>query len=227
MSSVSHLLTNPYENVDVSLMIPTINYCGFCALYQSLLPGCGDPSKVEMLLKVDDTKDLDKYINLVSSGGFRYKILLYPKYNGRCSLHLFFNDLGHISSGKLVWFLNDDATVKGNWFEVFRKSRNSFPDNIYAMVIPSDNGKGTKQITPLPAITREWILSLGTTKFPNYDRWVHEMSCGIKRRVVISEKDLIVSMPQGSRVLSKEDRKTIFYPALERSIKRAKKKIKT
>lgn len=226
MASVKELLNNPYEDVDISLLIPSIDFNNFSVLYRTLIDQCVNPEKVEMLIKLDNISDIDKYYELCSGSPFRYKILIYPKYNSRCTLHVFFNDLGYIASGKIIWILNDDASVTGKWDKVLLETRDSYNDNIYAVIIPYDNGKGTEQIIPLPAITKEWIHLFGNvTKFPNFDRWIDELSKGINRRVVIKESDLFVSMPTGRRVLSKEDRKTLFYPAVEKSIKRARKKL--
>ena len=225
MGSVRHLLGNPHD-VDISLLIPTLDIMGFQNLYNSLMKYCSKPKRVELLLKIDNIDNIKEYYNICKQSQCKYKIILYPKFNGRCSLHYFFNDLAYISSGRMVWFLNDDATVKGDWYKVLMSTRNAFKDNVYCVIIPLDNGKGTKQIVPLPALSREWVKKFGdVTKFPNFDRWVNEISRGLKRRVIISEKDLIVSMPQGSRVLSKQDRKDLFFPTVEKYLKKYKRRL--
>ena len=219
--STTELLANPYD-VSISLIIPTLDIGLFTKLYVSLINRCSNPNDVEMLLKVDDTRYIQEYHDLCVSSPFRYKILTYPSYNGRFSLHHFFNDLGAIASGDIIWTLNDDAEIVGgnDWYVALMKTRDIFSDNIYYVAIPYDNGKGTKQIVPLPAISREWyILLRKVTEFPNYDRWLHEIAKGINRRLVLTEDDIVVTMPQGSRVLSKDDRRNIFYPRVDKVIK--------
>jgi len=216
--STKELLKNPYD-VSISLIIPTLDFDNFLVLYNSLLNRCSNPGDVEMLLKIDNTDHIDKYDNLCQQTPFKHKIVMYPQHNGRFSLHHFFNDLGAISHGKVVWALNDDAEVVGgkDWYGSLLKTRDTFEDNVYYVAIPYDNGKGTKQIVPLPAISREWLelFKNNVTEFPNYDRWLHELAKFMGRRITLTEDDILVTMPQGSRVLSKADRKSIFYPRLE------------
>tara|TARA_Y100000034_G_C6874591_1_gene399776 strand:+ start:680 stop:1399 length:720 start_codon:yes stop_codon:yes gene_type:complete len=218
--STEDLLANPYK-VGISLIIPTLNFESFLILYNSLITRCSRPDNVEMLLKIDNLDNIHEYYDLCKRTPFRYKILLYPSFNGRFSLHHFFNDLGAISSGDLIWTLNDDAEIVGgtDWYKPLMSTRNTFEDNIYYVAIPYDNGKGTKQIVPLPVITKEWLKLLGSvTEFPNYDRWLHEIAKAARSRLVLTEEEIVVTMPQGSRVLSKTDRKNIFYPRVEQMI---------
>lgn len=220
--STEELLKNPYD-VSISLIIPTLNFESFMVLYQSLIERCSCPDDVEMLLKIDDIDHISQYYSLCQKTPFKYKIIMYPSFNGRFSLHHFFNDLGSISSGKIVWALTDDAEIVGgeDWYQALLKTRDSFKDNVYYVAIPYDNGKGTKQIVPLPAISKEWLdlFENNVTEFPNYDRWLHELAKHLDRRIVLTEDDILVTMPQGSRVLSKADRKSIFYPRLQQVIK--------
>jgi hypothetical protein len=219
--STEALLENPHD-VSISLVIPTLNFESFMVLYHSLVERCSCPDDVEMLLKIDDIDHINQYYSLCQKTPFKYKMIMYPSFNGRFSLHHFFNDLASIASGKIIWVLNDDAKIigGGDWYQALLKTRGSFKDNIYYVAIPYDNGKGTKQIVPLPAISKEWLEFWGNvTEFPNYDRWLHELAKHLDRRIVLTEDDILVTMPQGSRVLSKADRKSIFYPRLQQVIK--------
>lgn len=227
MTTTQELLANPYE-ISISVIIPTIDFNGFSILYKTLLDTCSNPSDVELILKIDNDKNILDYYKLCEESPFKYKILLYPQYNGRYSLHHFYNDLGSLASGKVIWILNDDAVIvsKNDWYKPLVKTRGSFKDNIYCVMIPYDNGKGTKQIIPTPAFTKEWYnFCKEVTKFPNYDRWLCEMSKGLKRQVIIDEKDILVDMPKGHRVLSKEDRKKIFYPVFNKTLSKLKAKL--
>jgi len=226
MSNIKNLISNPYKNVDISLIVPSVSFDLFLNLYKSLTNSTEHENKAEILIKLDNNKEFNQFYSLLQSSSYKYKIIIYPQFNGRHSLHHFFNDLAAISSGKIIWILNDDATVRGNWYKTLMKTRNTFKDNIYCVAIPYNNGKGTKQIIPLPAISREWYNTFdkNVTRFPNFDRWLHEMSSGIKRRILIKEKDLVVDMPQGRRVLSKQERKTVFFPAVKKMLHKMKKR---
>lgn len=224
--SVAHLLGNPYDGVDISIIVPSAKFETFNKLYLSLINGFSGSSNVELLVKIDDTSEIDLYYEICEQGKFKYKILMYPKYNSRSSLHIFYNDLGRISSGKIIWILTEDAIIRGNWDQELMNTRGKYKDNIYSVIIPFDNGRGINQILPSPAITKEWVNLFGCiTEFPNFDRWIHELSKGINRRVILTEDQILISMPKGNRGLSKEDKKKIFYPRLSKVIRRAKKKL--
>jgi hypothetical protein len=226
--STKTLLANPFD-VSISLLIPSLNFEGFTVLYDSLIRSCSNPDDVEMLLKIDNTKDIDDFYQLCEKSPFKFKILLYGQYNGRFSLHHFFNDLGSVASGKIIWMLNDDAEIvsQADWYKPLVETRDrDFKDNVYCVMIPYDNGKGTKQLIPTPAFTKEWYeLCREVTRFPNYDRWLGELAKKLDRRIFLTEDQILVTMPQGSRVLSKDDRKSLFYPALERQIRKLSKKL--
>jgi len=225
MSSVKHLLNDPYQDVDISLMIPSTNFDMFYSLYNTIINTCSSPNKVELLLKIDVLKDFEKFYELCDSSPFKYKILTYPKHNKRCSLHLFFNDLADIASGKFMWVLGEDSLIQTKgWYDSFMETRGAFPDNIYCVVSKFEDERG-RGFFPTPAITKEWHKTFGyLTKFPNYDRWLGEIARQTNRIVLL--KNLKITMPKGRRVLSKQDRKDVFYPALKKAVRRLKKKLK-
>ncbi len=220
------LTANPYDNIDISLIIPSVNFDLFKHLYNSIIRTCSNFDNVEMLLKLDDISDYDEFYNLCVGSQFKFKIITYPKYNSRYSLHHFFNDLGSISSGKMLWMLNDDATIiSGDWYTSLINTRNTFKDNIHCVIVPFDKDERKREIIPTPAITREWYDFFGfVTGLPNYDRWICEIAKSINRRVILNSSDLLVTMPKGHRVLSKKGRKEIFYPRLEKAIKKFNKR---
>ncbi len=221
------LLKNPYDN-DISLIVPSVNFKLFTKLYKSLVDRCSNPKRVELLLKLDSTKNVQEFYNLADQSLFDFKILIYPQYHGRFSLHHFFNDLGAISSGSILWLLNDDATVVGgeDWYQALMRTRDVYRDNIYCVMVPFDKDEKGRGMIPTPAISREWYNLFGyVTAFPNYDRWLCELSKRVGRQVVLSKDQIIITMPKGHRVLSKQDRKDIFYPRFEKVLKKIKKKI--
>ena len=227
MTNTRKLMEDPH-NISLSIIIPTINFKEFQKLHTSLVETCSNTDDVEMVLKIDDSKNMLDYYNLCEGSPFKYKILLYPTYNSRLSLHLFYNDLGNLASGKIIWILNDDVEiVHGDWYKALTKTRNHYKDNIYVAMVPFDNGKGTKQLIPTPAFSKEWVKFCGhVTMFPNYDRWITEMARFLDRRVEIKEKDLLITMPKGRRVMSGEDRKKIFYPKFEKVSRKLQRKLK-
>jgi len=222
------VIANPYQGVDISLIIPSKEYGLFETIFSSLTDTCSCPDKVEVLLKIDDFAN-SRYHKLLFEGPFRFKILVYPKYYSRLSIHWFFNNLCAISSGTFMWLLNDDAELVNSpdWYKIIMNTRNSYKDNIYYIGVPMDNGKGAKQIVSTPVITREWYNVLGmVAPTSNADRWLYELSKAIKRQVLLKENDILMHLPQGRRALSKSDRKKFFYPLLEKKIRKFKKIIK-
>jgi len=226
MNNTKELLIDPH-NVSLSIIIPSINFELFEAFHKSLVETCSNTKDVELILKIDESKDFQKFYNVCEASPFKYKILVYPTYNSRLSLHLFYNDLGKLASGKVIWILNDDVEiVHGDWYKVLTSTRGAYEDNIYVVMVPYDNGKGTNQLIPTPAFTREWVEFCGNvTGFPNYDRWICEMAKALNRKVIIKEKDLLITMPKGRRVMSGKDRKEIFYPRFKKVASLLRKKL--
>ena len=131
-----------------------------------------------------------------------------------------------ISSGKLIWPLYEDCEiVKGDWYACLLHyiDNRLYKDNIFNIAIPMGNGKGCKGICGANIVTRDWVEFFGKiSPFPNLDRWLSELSRKIGRYVC--EDNLISHFPKGHRVLSKQQRKDLFYPLLETYIKQFKNK---
>lgn len=213
-------MTNPYESL-ISLIVPTKTFDYFQNMYNSLVKNLSDKklsSSVEILIKIDESSMFEHFDSFLKNGIFKYKILIYPRHESRLSLHLFFNDLCRLSSGQILWILNDDALLlHGDWFNILIKTLNTvYKDNIYYVGIPMDNGKGAKQIVSTPAISKQWLQYFNClSPFPNFDRWLYELSKKINRQILINENDMLMRLPVGRRVLSKIERKSFFYPELE------------
>ncbi len=219
---------NPYKDVKISLLVSSKSYDDFYKLYCNLLlsPNIKD---VELLIKID--KSDDRYYSLLESGPFDFKVIIYPPYNKRLSSHIFFDDLCKISSGKLIWPLYEDCEiVKGDWYTCLMPyvDNRSYKDNIFNIAIPMDNGKRCKQICGANIVTREWFDFFGIiSPFPNLDRWLSELSRKIDRYVCVGEDNLISHFPKGRRVLSKQQRKDLFYPLLKKYVEKFQKGIRS
>jgi len=226
MSETKELLKDPHD-VSLSIIIPTINFPEYEVFHQTLVDTCSNTEDVELILKTDDSSNIQNYYDLCEKSPFKYKIILYPTYNSRFSLHHFFNDMGKMASGKMIWILNDDVKIlHGDWYNALLKTRGTYKDNIYVAMVHFDNGKGINQIIPTPAFTREWLDFCGhVTLFPNYDRWICEMTKVLDRYVEVPEKDLLITMPKGRRVMSGKDRKELFYPKFEKVSRKLRKKL--
>ena len=77
---------DPYKDVKISLLVSSKSYDDFYKLYSRFIlsPNIKD---VELLVKID-TSD-DRYCNLLESGPFDFKVIVYPPYNKRLSSHIF------------------------------------------------------------------------------------------------------------------------------------------
>jgi len=226
--TVDEMIKNPYKDINLSLLVPCKDFDSFLVFYKTLIEhGPKKCDDVELIVKVDKDEDVSPYYELLSNSTFHYKILLYPTYYARHSLHHFFNDMFRISSGKIIWILTEDLkVVKGNWYTSLMKTRNCFKDNIYYICVPMNNGKGSKQIVSAPAVTREWCNATGcVSEMPNADRWLYELSKKVNRCVKLDESELLIEVPKGRRILSKAARKKYFYPLLDKIVKKLKKKI--
>jgi len=216
--STLELIKNPYKDIKISIIIPSIDFVKFSKVIDTLSGNSPNCKHAEILVKIDETIYAAQYENLLRNSIFAFKIMLYPSFNKRYSCLHFYNDLASIASGDIIWQMPDDsAIVHGDWYKVLLNTRNTFSDNIYVISIPMDNGKGAKQIIGAPAITKEWLNFFGcVSPMPNTDRWLHELPKNIGRRIVIKESDLLMHFPEGGRVLSKKDRKELFFPAVEK-----------
>jgi hypothetical protein len=224
MENIHEAIKDPYMDVDISLLVSSKSYEDFLKLYNSLISSSTSIKHVEILVKVDDSDE--RYLRLLDDSPFQFKILSYPPYYKRYSSHNFFNDLGRISSGQLIWPLYEDCSIiKGDWYNCLMKyvDSNLYKDNIFNIAIPMDNGKGCKQICGANIVTKQWVDFFGIlSPFPNLDRWLSELSRKIGRYVGLSEDKLLSHFPKGHRTLSKQQRKDLFYPSLEKYINKFK-----
>ena len=222
MENIQDALRDPHANVKISLMVSSKSYDEFEKLYNNLISTSSEISDVEMLVKIDEPDK--RYFTLLDGSSFHFKILSYLPYYKRYSNHLFFNELCKISHGKLIWPLYEDCEIiNGDWYKSLMKFVNNkfYDDNIYNIAIPMDNGKLHKQICSANIITREWYNFFGiVSPFPNLDRWLRELSKEINRYKYFEEDELLSHFPKGHRVLSKRQRKELFYPVLEKYINR-------
>tara|TARA_Y100000310_G_scaffold274753_1_gene290971 strand:+ start:3907 stop:4644 length:738 start_codon:yes stop_codon:yes gene_type:complete len=220
--------SNPHKNVDVSILILSIDIHKFCRVIISLVRSCRDVSKTEIILKIDNSKDANLYEAILETSNFQYKILTYPCYNKRSSCHHFYNDMAAVASGKIIWLMPEDAeVVHGNWYLEFMKTRdNIFDDNIYYIAIPVKD-LPDEAIKGCPAVTREWVDVLGfTSAMPNNDRWLWHIAKEIGREVALKEADLCLCYPPGKRVMSKGGLKHFFDPVVLKAIQKFRDRIK-
>lgn len=224
--NIEEIIKDPYFDMNISFMIPTVTYEGFENLYKNLIETASCYDGVEILIKADVADK--RYTELLDSGPFQYKLLFYPPYHRRNSCHIFHNDLAKIASGKLFWVTYEDCRIiKGDWYKslmsVIREKK--YKDNIFNIAIPMDNGKGYKQICSANIISREWFEFFGTiSPYPNSDRWLCELAKKIGRYSGFDDKQLVSHFPKGRRVLSKKQRKELFYPKLEKYVKKFKER---
>lgn len=228
MDDIQKALKDPYEGIKISLIVSSKSYKDFHKLCNTLLLSAATIKDTEMLVKIDSMDR--RYEDLLSNSPFQFKIITYPPYYRRYSSHLFLNDLCKISKGEWIWSLYEDCEiVNGDWHSFLMKTsyRNKYKDNIVNMAIPMNNGKKAKQICGANIITREWYVFFETVSpFPNLDRWLSELSRKIKRCIPIDEDNLLTHFPQGHRTLSKQQRKDLFYPVLDKYIKKFQKRYK-
>jgi len=230
MGEIEDIIKNPYSGINISILATTIDFEQFKEMCESLFHSSSNFNDVEMLLKVDDLVNIDKYHEYLSRSIFKYKILIYPSFYKRMSCFHFYNDLYGISSGKLIWAIGSDCGIaKGDWHKSLSKFINKkiYKDNIYNIAVPMDNGKGYKQICGINIVTREWCEIMGClSPLPNIDRWLSELSKKIGRHQHVEEDELLSHYPQGRRSLSKKQRKEIYRPMLVEAIKTFKKRLK-
>jgi len=227
------LISNPYEKAKLSIMHSSSSFSSFNKFFNNFLCSCSDFSLVELLLKVDSYRDIKLYEDVLKENNIKYKFLVYPVFNLRHSMHLFFNDLSSIASTNLVWAAGEDMVVKrGDWLMSilkFDKQLNKkYKDGIYGIGLPTqtDDGKPVR-IGTIQIVTKKWIEALGEyCPFPNQDRWLHMISKRINRWNVINEKEFLLCYPRGRRTFSKRDKKYIFNPVVEKTVEKLLLKLK-
>tara|TARA_Y100000310_G_scaffold345544_1_gene466304 strand:+ start:5256 stop:5951 length:696 start_codon:yes stop_codon:yes gene_type:complete len=227
-SKIKDLIENPHKEIDISITIPSLYFDKFSSVIESLKRTSSQTERVEVIVKIDSGDDAKKYFDLLSNSGYKCKVIIYPGFNKRYSCQHFYNDMAAVSSGKLIWTMPEDSEIiHGDWYKHLIKTRDCFKDNIYYVSIPMDNGKGSKQIIGAPAVSREWYnVQHQLSCMPNNDRWLHEIAKETKRRIILKEEELLMHFPVGRRVLSKQERKDVFYPAVKKTTKVFLKKIK-
>lgn len=227
MENIEKAIKNINIGINISFLVTSIDFNLFSKMCENLLSSSNNFHDVEILLKIDNTKDIDRYSNLLENSIFKYKMLIYPKFFGKYSVFHFYNDLYKISSGKLICALGPDGEiVNGDWHRTLERFVNEkmYKDNIFNIAIPMDNGRGYKQICGMNIVSREWCDFFGCfSPLPNVDRWHSELSKKIGRCFNIEPNELLSHFPKGRRTLSKKQRKDLFKPALKEAIKKFKR----
>tara|TARA_Y100000310_G_C20570496_1_gene757753 strand:+ start:445 stop:1143 length:699 start_codon:yes stop_codon:yes gene_type:complete len=218
--SIVKLIKNPHDDVSLTIVTPSKEFDKYKKVIESLMASSPSATEAEIIVKIDDFVEADRYKDLLEQHQFKYKFITYPSYHGRYSCQHFYNDMARIASGSLIWKMpGDSEIIHGDWYDILCQTRNTFPDNIYYVSIPMDNGKGAKQIIGAPVVTKEWVDVMGSlSEMPNNDRWLHDIAKAIDRRIILKESQLLMHFPKGRRVLSKRERKELYYPAVEKAI---------
>lgn len=227
------LISNPHEKAKLSIMHSSSGFDGFMKFYNNFLSKCSDSSMIELLVKVDSSDDINLYEDLLREKNIKYKFIVYPVFNLRHSMHLFFNDLSSIASTNLIWAVGEDIEVRrGDWFKSIlsfdKKLSKKYKDGIYGIGIQqeTDGGKPIR-IGKIQIVTKKWIDVLGSyAPCPNIDRWLYYLSDGIGRMDTIGKEEFLLYYPKGRRTFSKKDKKYIFNPAIKKAIKKLKKRLK-
>jgi hypothetical protein len=230
MDNIRELISDPYKNTDISIVTLSVHYDKFAELHDNLLSSSPNFNNVELMVKIDDdNENASKYFELLGKSKFKFKILVYPKFNKILSNHVAWDYLYRMSSGKLIFLMGEDfRIVHGDWYKSISKFINydKYSDNIYTVMLPMDNGKGYKQICGAYVVTREWCEVLNSiSATPNVDRWIYEVSKSVGRCLHFEESELLSHYPKGRRTLSKQQRKDVFYPMLKEAVKAFKSKI--
>lgn len=224
-------MKDPYEGTKISILCPCRDFEDFSLMVKNLLLSSNNFNDVEILLKIDNGDEAEKYHRLLDDSIFKYKILIFPHYNRRMTNHIVYNDLYSISNGRLIWAIGPDCRiVNGDWYKTLSNilNENQYKDNIYNIAIPMDNGKGYKQICGINIVTREWCEVLGcVSPLANVDRWLSELSKEIARHRPVQEIELLSHYPKGHRTLSKRQRKVIYRPMLKQAIQTFRKRLET
>lgn len=155
-------------DIDATLMFPTRteNWDAINDTMKGISDTCSDKQKIEILIKIDSDINHYKYIKILESYKFQYKILSYPRYGAYNDVHLFDFDLAKISRGKCLWLIGDDVSIQGDWLGAIQKSRNKFNDNIYTMYFQELRGRGRRLGAKcignaFPILSREFYKCLG------------------------------------------------------------------
>lgn len=173
---------NPYDNIDLSIIIASRDRPEkFKLLIDSLSNTCSDPSRVEILIKLDsDEPQLKEYIEILQNIPFMFKMLCYPAFSGYWSLYIFQDHLIKAATGKTIWALGDCMWILNNkWLEIILATRDIFPDNIY---VCSVSGHERILDTGAYVVSKEFVNVLNkVSPFPEIDVWLPKMSAKINR----------------------------------------------
>ena len=212
------LVDNPFKDVNISILITVRNFDEFSFVYSSLKDTCSNPSSVEIDVKVDNYSRIEEYYRVLENSSFKYKVMIFPPYNRRFSNHHVYNFLAGMSSGRFMWVVTGDTEiVMGDWYSLITEVECPFKDGVYYINVANDDGKGTKVMGVAPIVTREWYNFFGNISVTgNMDRWTYELSKKINRYTSIPESKLLLHSPKGRRMYSKQQRKTIYRPLLEK-----------
>lgn len=201
------LMSSPWKDIRISIIVPARGKAPFINLFHNFLMSaietCSNPDIVEMLIKIDSEDMYKPFYLMMLNSPFKFKILCYPKYNARLSVQYFDTDLSKIASGDLIWLCSDEIKItKGDWVKSLLKTREMYPDNIYAVRFSSHRSypaKATTRGNPYWAISKEWFNILGNwCEFPNSDRWIFILSRLICRQVLIHDVDIIRIHPNAT-----------------------------
>ncbi len=175
------------NKINISVILPSVGRPCFVTCIKSLDKTCTKPRRVEILVKVDSAKVEQKYIPILNKSRFRYKIVVSRKPTGFKNNHKMLDMLCKIAKGKIFLLWSDDCVVQGDWYADLIKTRNMFPDNIYAV-----NTRYQASWSYCPAISREWFEALGSTcPIPAADGWIRDIAKRIGRHVRVSTMQAI------------------------------------
>jgi len=143
----------------------------------SLYNNAKDPSRIELLLKLDD----DNYEEYTGRMGEIYqitknvKIVISNRREGYDSLHLFLNELAGVSEGEFLFVWNDDATMTTEgWDEYIAEYSGQLcvlqiDNNHFSYSELSEHG-----VYIFPIIHRKYYEILNHISLnPHSDTWVH------------------------------------------------------
>ncbi len=167
------------------------NKDSFAKCIATLAHKCSDASNVEVLIKIDIEHDIRYFEDILKDNHFiDHKVVFTPE-SGYTNLGKFQNQLSLMAKGEVIWLLTDDFFVKGDWVNLLEGTRNTYPDNIYAVFVDF----GTRKWFSLaPAVSREWVQCLGyfTSGF-QADYWIAHVARDIGRNIKIPISQMSIS----------------------------------
>tara|TARA_Y100000310_G_C20470822_1_gene709940 strand:+ start:58 stop:819 length:762 start_codon:yes stop_codon:yes gene_type:complete len=214
---------NPYEQVNISILVPSCNLDEYTTCFECLAAtiDANNIRKVEVITKIDNPNEAIAYAKVLNDLKFtNHKILIFPSFHARWTNHHCYNDMVHMASGKMFFITSTDMIVEyGDWYNLFLDTRDKyFKDNIYFIHVPSYMSNGRRSYGSC-AVTPEWVKVLGFLyPVPNCDSWMGHISYQIKREIILEEKDIRLHYPPGSRVMGKYQKIHLFGHMLDKAV---------